>query len=74
VVQLAVLNGAASYTVALPDYQLSATEHVRAVVIPQYGAVSGLCVVYVNSALSVATMQCPKEDFLTVEPEQDSPK
>lgn len=43
---------------ALPDYQLSATEHIRAVVIPdEMGALGTLCVVYVNSDLKLATMQ-----------------
>jgi hypothetical protein len=59
---------------ALPDYQLSATEHVRAIVIPdEMGAFGTLCVVYVNSELHLATMQCPREDFLA-RLQQDDPK
>jgi hypothetical protein len=59
---------------ALPDYQLSATEHLRAVIIPEYGALGVLCVVYVNSDLKIATMQCPKESIINAELEQESPK
>jgi len=56
--------------IGLGEYQLSPSEHVRAFAVPHPGGLSlTICVVYLNSELRTALLNCPDHEVLNLRPD-----